>query len=202
MADDLQITDAEPQGHRAGAWVVLVMGVMGLAIGIYQWHGSFKAAFARAESVFKTPDQIEAARIQGLKAKDTDMDGLSDYDESYVFRTSPYLKDSDSDGVDDKTEVGGASDPNCPTGKSCGVEPAVPIARPTESASDTMDAAALQQQVADQLLNPTPAQVRAMLMQNGVKESELKDIDDATLLDLYRQSLQEVQTQASKTPSP
>lgn len=63
----------------------------------------------------------EQKDIEALKKKDTDGDGLSDYDELYVYKTSPYLKDSDSDGVDDKTEVFGGTDPNCPTGKVCDV---------------------------------------------------------------------------------
>ncbi len=57
--------------------------------------------------------------MEALKKKDTDTDGLSDYDELYVYKTSPYLKDSDSDGVEDKTEVFGGTDPNCPVGKVC-----------------------------------------------------------------------------------
>ena len=37
-----------------------------------------------------------------LKNKDTDKDGLSDYDELNFYKTSPYLEDSDSDGFSDK----------------------------------------------------------------------------------------------------
>ena len=66
MADDLQITDGQPQGHRAGAWVVLIMGIAGLGLGIYQWQGSFVSAFKQVGSGFKTPDQVEAERIAGL----------------------------------------------------------------------------------------------------------------------------------------
>ena len=64
-------------------------------------------------------DEID---IEAQKKKDTDVDGLSDYDELYIYKTSPYIKDSDSDGIDDKTEVFGGSDPNCPKGKNCGSE--------------------------------------------------------------------------------
>jgi len=54
-----------------------------------------------------------------LKAKDTDKDGLSDWDELNVYHTSPYLEDSDSDGFIDKQEVDSGKDPNCPTGRDC-----------------------------------------------------------------------------------
>lgn len=64
----------------------------------------------------------EQKDMEALKKKDTDGDILSDYDELYVYKTSPYLKDSDSDVIDDKTEVFGGTDPNCPAGKECGGE--------------------------------------------------------------------------------
>ena len=36
-----------------------------------------------------------------------------------MFRTSPFLEDSDSDGLNDGAEVAAESDPNCPAGKTC-----------------------------------------------------------------------------------
>jgi len=50
---------------------------------------------------------------------DTDGDGLSDYDEINVFKTSAFLKDSDGDGLSDYDEVKAGTDPNCSTGKDC-----------------------------------------------------------------------------------
>jgi len=206
MPDDQPITDGQPQGHRAGAWVVLLMGIAGLGLGVYQWHGSFAAAFAKTGSAFKTPDQVEAERIAAMKDKDTDEDGLTDYDETYIYKTSPYLKDSDSDGKDDKSEVEKGTDPNCPT-ESCGnVLGSAGAAGASASESGTAtaagDSAQLQQDVEQQIMNPTPEQVRALLIQSGAKAEDLQGIDDATLLDLYRQSLQEVQAQQAQTPSP
>lgn len=56
---------------------------------------------------------------ESLKSKDTDGDGLSDWDELYFYKTSPYLEDSDSDGFSDKQEINNSKDPNCPTGRDC-----------------------------------------------------------------------------------
>ncbi len=189
MPDDQPITDEPPQGHRAGAWVVLVMGLIGLALGIYQWRGSFAAAFARTGPAFKTPDQVESDRIAALKTKDTDSDGLTDYDETYIYKTSPYLKDSDSDGIADKTEINKGTDPNC-AGDQCAALSGTAIVSATTTDQATTDVAA-------QILNPTPAQIRALMLQSGLKQEDLDKIDDATLLDLYRQSLQEVQNASS-----
>lgn len=54
-----------------------------------------------------------------LRNKDTDGDGLSDWDELNLYNTSPYLEDSDSDGFTDKKEIDSDNDPNCPTGRDC-----------------------------------------------------------------------------------
>jgi len=57
--------------------------------------------------------------IIALQNKDTDADGLSDYDELYIYNTSPYLSDTDADGLDDKAELAGGSDPLCASGQNC-----------------------------------------------------------------------------------
>ncbi len=69
----------------------------------------------------RNQDADEQANIAALKIKDTDGDTLTDYDELYVYKTSAYLTDSDSDGFGDKEEVMSGNDPNCPKGKVCGV---------------------------------------------------------------------------------
>ena len=62
--------------------------------------------------------QIASADAE-LKSKDTDTDGLSDWDEMNLYKTSPYLADSDSDNINDYEEVKKGTDPNCPTGQDC-----------------------------------------------------------------------------------
>lgn len=54
-----------------------------------------------------------------LRTKDTDKDGLNDYDELNVHGTSPYIEDSDSDGYSDSQELKSGNDPNCPVGQTC-----------------------------------------------------------------------------------
>ena len=192
MPDDPTITDELPQRHRAGAWVVLLMGIVGLGIGVMQWRGSFKTVFATTAERFKTPEQVEAERVEAMKTKDTDADGLNDYEESYVYQTSPYLEDSDSDGADDRTELAAGDDPNCPQDKECGSY----YAEFQGSATGTASVSGLEEQekvIFEQLMNPTPDQIRQMLLQSGLDPSEIQGIDDATLIELYQQSLAEAQ---------
>lgn len=54
--------------------------------------------------------------------KDTDNDGLTDYEEANVYNTSPYLDDSDSDGYKDGDEVKNNTNPNCAVGADCNQE--------------------------------------------------------------------------------
>lgn len=167
------------------------MGLVGLGIGLTQWRGSFKEVFATKLGQFKTPAQLEEERIEGMKTKDTDADGLNDYEESYVYKTSPYLQDSDSDGGDDKTELASGEDPNCPKGKACAALDVSGLASATGSpgfAPPGDEEAALQQ-----FLNPTADEIRQILLKSGASAAELAEIDDATLLELYRESLAEAQ---------
>ncbi|HKK54473.1 MAG TPA: hypothetical protein VJ926_03060 [Patescibacteria group bacterium] len=54
-----------------------------------------------------------------LRDKDTDGDGLSDWEEINIYGTSAYLADSDSDGISDYNEIQQGTDPNCAEGSDC-----------------------------------------------------------------------------------
>lgn len=107
------------------------------------------------------------AELNALKTKDTDHDGLSDYDELITTHTSPYLKDSDGDGTDDKAELNGGTDPNCPFGKICSSFSL--LTSPTDVNG-----------------NLTPAFLREALHSAGVPQAQLDQTDDATLLQIYQ----------------
>jgi len=68
--------------------------------------------FCRDGNCFSNQDEL-------LKNSDTDKDGLNDFDELNIYKTSPYLEDSDSDGYSDKSELDSGNDPNCPVGREC-----------------------------------------------------------------------------------
>ncbi|MFH1667480.1 MAG: hypothetical protein ABH884_00445 [Candidatus Komeilibacteria bacterium] len=70
-------------------------------------------AIASQETIAATQD------VEALKKMDTDQDGLSDYLEQYVYGTSAYIEDTDSDGVSDKDEVITGQDPMCAQGTDC-----------------------------------------------------------------------------------
>ncbi|MFZ5364872.1 MAG: hypothetical protein ACOZBH_01575 [Patescibacteria group bacterium] len=129
---------------------------------------------------------------QTLKNQDTDQDGLSDYDEKYVYQTSPYLSDSDSDGYVDKEEVESGHDPNCPAGQNCFSEAFVDDTGATLTAAAQADVAGM-----------TPAELRARLLGTGVVDEEtLNQVDDATLMDLYTQTMSSSQEPNAEPSNP
>lgn len=110
--------------QKAGLVLLLLIGIVGAFFGLK----SFPARLSRPFEIqfasytgerFMTLSEREAAETERQKSIDSDSDGLNDYDELNVYKTSPYLADSDSDGFDDKTEIFTSHDPNCPEGKDC-----------------------------------------------------------------------------------
>jgi hypothetical protein len=102
--------------------MLISIGLATFALSILRVQSFITSPFVRDDSFeIKTEEQLERERLDALKGQDTDEDGLSDYDELYVFRTSPFLDDTDSDGDADGKEVASGQDPNCPRGKTCRV---------------------------------------------------------------------------------
>jgi hypothetical protein len=200
--------------NRVGAWVVLFVGIVGVGLGVWFIHAQIVNS-SHVTSDYKSLDQIEQDKLAAMKTQDTDHDGLSDYDETYVYHTSPYLADSDSDGISDKQELMNGTNPNCPEGQNCGPLGNSSLLPPTPGTGTSVDLSALPGEtpvtpadltasasaseasaaVVQAMLNPTPDQVRQLLINSGVKASDLAGVDDATLLQLYQDSLNEAQAQ-------
>ena len=113
------------KGQKIAAVVLAVFAVLV----IIMWAGQFKKNISepfaykggsgdKQTDVCQGPGCREDSK-ESLKNKDTDGDGLSDWDELYFYNTSPYLEDSDSDGFIDKQEIDNDQDPNCPAGRDC-----------------------------------------------------------------------------------
>ena len=124
-------------------------------------------------------------RIESLREKDTDNDGLTDYDEFYIYKTSPYIADSDSDKIDDKTEIDQGSDPNCPAGTDC--------ARPVTNTNISSNANSLFPELQPEpsaeidLNNLSADQLRAILRDAGASEESLSQLGDQQLIEAYRE---------------
>ena len=159
--------------------------------------------------------QDDEKQARELQLKDTDRDGISDYDEQYVYRTSPYLVDSDSDGLSDSEEIAKGEDPNCPLGKNClDVQSAIP-----QTATSTFEAeagaalAGIQANAGAQtgvdafIMNPKPpesmtaAETRQYILQNQLLPADqLVNLSDEAILQAYKLSYQDaLRIQAART---
>lgn len=115
------------------------------------------------------------------RLKDTDGDGLTDYDEINIYHTSPYLADTDSDGIPDGTEVANNTDPNCPKGQICGSA--------ANLSDTTATSTSLGQLTPEDLATLDPAQLRQILIDKGVSADEVNKLDDQTLRKTFADTL-------------
>jgi hypothetical protein len=150
-----------------------LVALLALGLGFWQLRTLIYSPFAPAGGTNVNATSLaagtEGSDVQALKNRDTDSDGLSDYDEIYLYHTSAYLKDTDSDGIDDKTEITQGSDPACPQGQSC-------TSNTFKSTTGTG---------APSGTTPTAEEIRAFLKNNGATSEQLAKYDDATLIKLY-----------------
>ncbi len=108
-----------------------VLGTCGAAVLVFSTMyfrsnitSPFRVSTATLTNARTAIDKINASdstlEAERQRAKDTDRDGLNDYAELNTYKTSPYLSDTDSDAIADAIEIAQGSDPNCPSGQTCG----------------------------------------------------------------------------------
>ncbi|HLD60610.1 MAG TPA: hypothetical protein VJA27_00545, partial [Patescibacteria group bacterium] len=105
--------------QKIGFFLLLIFALLTVGLGALQIRNTMYAPFAlnnKVPSILKD----EVNNIEALSFRDTDFDELNDFDELYVYNTSPYLPDTDSDGIRDKKELEGGTNPLCAEGKDCG----------------------------------------------------------------------------------
>jgi len=208
------------RGQKIAAAILAVFAVA--VVGV--WMVQFKKSITGPLNYDNNTGTNSAAPAQpqeensedALRAKDTDKDGLSDWDELYIYKTSPYLKDSDSDGFTDKEEIDSGNDPNCPVGRNCygssGVSPINStatssmsglnsqnnqnnvnpfsglVAQPEVSGAlkQTDNSAAMQAISSGQL---DAATLRQMLLSGGMDKKLLDKVSDSDLIKSYQEML-------------
>lgn len=159
---------------------LIIIGLITITFGFWQLNNYLKTPFIINYQTSALELRAKLAQIKSTAVSrftDTDHDSLTDYDEINIYKTSPYLEDSDSDGIKDGEEVLKGENPNCPQGQKCIIEVNTnvnydiifeDITEPTEQ----------------ELLAQT---IRQALIANGFSEEELAQFDDATLIQMYNQ---------------
>ena len=155
-----------------------VVALLALIFGWWQLKSSIYLPLGLSTNTSVTNQSETLAlgdNILALQQQDSDSDGLTDYDELYLYGTSPYLTDTDSDGYSDKMEVDSGNNPNCAPDTTCGPVFIAPTA--TESSIGG---------------TPTAEDIRALLRQAGVSDDEIAKYDDIKLLQIYNEVAGEV----------
>jgi hypothetical protein len=202
-----------PKPQKTAVIVLTILAVLIVVFWIWQFRSQVNRPF-NYNSDKSTTSGTTADYTTALKEQDTDKDELSDYDEIYVYKTSPYLEDTDSDGLTDKQEVNLGKDPNCPEGKNCQASEEVASSTVTTTDGDgtsTSDQAAitLPADLSSAGISTTTLQnalngqidaatLRQLLIAGGATKEDLDQISDADLLKSYQETLNS-QTQNQTT---
>lgn len=155
-----------------------IFAIFVLAFGFFRLKESIAGPFRLPKN--ETPQLTEEDLYQILSQRDTDGDGLSDWQEIFVYGTSPYLVDSDGDGFSDYEEVMAESDPLDP--KSTPLDP-----EPKESSFFDEK----ENDNEDHYHKFSPNKIRETLLRVGLDSDILNEIDDETLKILYNETVKE-----------
>jgi len=178
--------------------LLIVLGISGLILGTVYFRNRVQISLAIVKNNFTTPSESES--VIDLQQRDTDKDGLSDYDEIYFYGTSPYIEDTDSDGFLDKEEIDEGEDPNCVRGESCGGDIDGGASQTDGSGITPFDILEPQNfdEPIDALKSIDAATLRNLLRESGLTEDVLEQISDEQLGELYQSTITQTEQETQK----
>jgi len=185
---------------------VAVLSIFAVLVVVF-WYAQFKKTISGewaedAGEARNSPLAQNDNSEEELRAKDTDKDGLSDWDELNLYKTSPYLEDSDSDGFRDKEEVDAGKDPNCPAGRDCSVGSADSLTSTSTSVllpsyAPNLNIGTATEDMLNNMFSGASdvASLRKALLDAGMDKNLLDQISDEELIKSYNETLANPPTQ-------
>ena len=169
----------------------VVFGLVALILSIVQVRRSLIYPFTSSvddlvavQNMFgPTDEELE----EEARRTDDDGDGISNWNEEQVFHTSPYLADTDSDGIADNTEIARGSDPNCPEGEDCAYS-LTTNASASDGFSGVSQGIGGGSGVMPLVPERSPEAIRTFLRAQGVSDADIANYSDEMLLEAYDQS--------------
>ena len=199
--------------QKLSASILSICGVVALVLSFAQVRSQLSSPFLVQRQVldrsnaFFAQQEEEAQQLELQRKKDNDGDGLSDYDELYVYHTSPYLTDTDGDTIPDGEEVARGIDPNCPEGKTCTDTQALVSSGTTSTLMAPLTTTDVINGTGSAGTTVQPAELRSYLLSQGLlSQEQLDTISDEVLLQVYgmvyTQQLGQATTSTSIAPQP
>lgn len=203
--------DTLPTERRFSASVLGICGILVLVLSAAYFRSHLTSPFLVSKAVldqakpYYDKQAATAREEQASRERDTDHDGLSDWSELNIYHTSPYLADTDSDGIPDSIEIAQGTDPNCPQGQQCSqLANQDRSGNATTSYSNLLDVKEIPTATAGSGASSfiatapdpatvTPAQIRNLLKDNSlVDQAQLSGLTDAEVVRIYTTTYAEV----------
>lgn len=196
--------------QKTGFVLLSIFAILVIGLGLIQLRNTIYNPFALDFDVYDEEAIVNDTEGR-LKSIDTDHDSLMDWDELNIYGTSPYLTDTDSDGIEDGVELDRGMNPLCVEKDGNCVE--IGYVETVTSSLDLVGVSPLLDSVADTYsigedagifadeetgqnsyteALTDPESLRQLLLLTGqISEEELSKIDDETLLNLSKNLLQQ-----------
>ena len=203
---ELQTRTKLDTGQRIAVGLLVCLTILLATVSFFQFKSNIFAHGKRIKTdqlLNLDPAEREEAQLLALKKVDTDGDGLMDYDELYVYRSSPYMRDTDSDAIADGEEVRRGSSPTCQEGKDCLFNTIAATANASSTAkTEVATDAAVQPQISQTDFDKLSASdLRDVLLESGIPADQLKQVSDEDLIKLVQQA-QKDNSVATPTTNP
>ncbi len=180
--------------QKTGFVLLVIFAILAIGLGMLQIRNGLYAPFALNNNVPLSLKK-DITSPDSLRFRDTDHDELTDFDELYVYGTSPYLYDTFSYGLSDK-DVVAKNLPLCPKGQC-----ADPTTNFSSTSTDVIGSGSTIEPLpiannidpgVPQDLNEVlsdPVQLRQLLAESGVSADILKKLTDSQLLKMVTEIL-------------
>lgn len=171
--------------QKFGFVFLLIFAILFLVLSFFQLRNNLYRPYALTDSVPSVLIQEKFSDpSEALHYRDTDKDSLNDFEEIYVYGTSAYLDDTDSDGVKDKDEISQGRNPVCAEGTACDKQNAENLPNQTlESWIKNPEPEAVMLDSQAQILND-PEKIKEILISSGIEAALLQNLTDAEIKEI------------------